>query len=153
MTSAAEHRLSRHASPVRLTLANRLGEHIDGAWWPHSGRMAAELPELVVLLGSRLGAVMDIALNWPATDGTPSWETLGWETKHQRVITVTGDSARANLLVIPERTGHALAVMVLRQAANLPVDPVHCETAVFRAAERVVRTACFQCKGRKPGQY
>jgi hypothetical protein len=27
----------RPASPVRLTLASRLGDKIDGAWWPRTG--------------------------------------------------------------------------------------------------------------------
>ena len=39
---------SRRASrPIRLTLCETLGGVIDGAWWPHSGSIAAELPDLV----------------------------------------------------------------------------------------------------------
>ena len=31
----------RCARPVRITLARVLGRDIDGAWWPHSGSVAA----------------------------------------------------------------------------------------------------------------
>jgi hypothetical protein len=34
----------RLARPVRLALATRLGRDIDGAWWPHTGSVAQELP-------------------------------------------------------------------------------------------------------------
>src|SRR6202007_3217020 len=35
----------RSASPVRLTLAPRLGNKIDGAWWPRTALISRELPE------------------------------------------------------------------------------------------------------------
>jgi len=54
---------------------------------------------------------------------------------------ITGRDAQANLLVIPYLTNTALAIMVLRQAAALPIDPAHCETKAFQTAECIVRAA------------
>jgi hypothetical protein len=62
MISAAVNR--RLASPVRLTLASRLGNEIDGAWWPRTELISQELPELVSDLDVRLGQVIDINVNW-----------------------------------------------------------------------------------------
>jgi hypothetical protein len=57
-------RARRPASPVRLTLASRLGNEIDGAWWPRTGLISRELAELVYVLDVRLGQVIDINVNW-----------------------------------------------------------------------------------------
>jgi Family of unknown function (DUF5994) len=52
----------RHTPPVhtpRLRLkpkAPRSG-YVDGAWWPHSDDLTAELPDLLAVLSVRLGAI------------------------------------------------------------------------------------------------
>ena len=148
----------RLASPTRLTLATVLsGDDLDGAWWPHSTSIARELPELIDALGGRLGPIMDIAVNWSAFDGVLDLDFLarssvdalpGSKTRQQRVMTVTGSHAQANLLVVPCRTTTALAVMVLRQAAGLPVLPDHLATPAYRAADGIVRAARAECAQR-----
>ena len=50
----------RCARPVRIALARVLGGDIDGAWWPHSGSVASELPELIEALHRPLGEIIDI---------------------------------------------------------------------------------------------
>ena len=139
MRSAAGERRLR--SPLRLTLAAKLGHNIDGAWWPRTGHIAGELPELVAVLGSRLGEIIDIKVNWSSSEGPPKLESYGWEGKHQPVMTISGRNARANLLVVSYRTSTALAVMVLRRAADLPIDPGHRDTQAFRTADCIVRAA------------
>lgn len=54
----------RPASPVRLTWASRLGNKIDGAWWPRTGMISRELTELVSVLDGRLGRIREIDVNW-----------------------------------------------------------------------------------------
>jgi hypothetical protein len=147
----------RSASPIRLTLASVLGDDLDGAWWPHTASVARELPELIDALRASLGQVVDIAVNWSSFDGVPDLDSLtrrgvaaipGWKERHQRVMTVTGSQARANLLVVPSRTTPALAVMVLRHAASLPIQPRHLETTTYRAADDIVRAARAECAQR-----
>jgi hypothetical protein len=147
----------RSASPVRLTLAAALGNDLDGAWWPHSASVARELPELIDALRDSLGKVVDIAVNWSTSDGVPDLDSLslrgiaaipGWKQRPQRVITVTGSQQRASLLVVPSRTTPALAVMLLRKAAALPIQSRHVETAAYRAAEDIVNAARAECAQR-----
>ena len=131
----------RRAAPIRLSLTDELGQDIDGAWWPRTDRISSELPELVAALNARLGQVSDISVNWPALQRPPDLNWQGWQQRHQHVITVNGGSARANLLVIPYATNNTLALMVLRRAANLPVQDAHCDTAPFHTAGLIVYAA------------
>ena len=131
----------RTASQVRLTLASRLGNKIDGAWWPRTGLMSRELTELVSVLDVRLGQIIDINVNWSSLQCPPSLNGLGWQALHQRIMTVGGRNARANLLIVPNRTGTALAILVLRRAAGPPIDPAHRDSQACRTADCIARVA------------
>ena len=144
----------RVASPIRLTLASALGDDLDGAWWPHTASVARELPELIDALAEPLGQILDIAVNWSAVEGVVDLDSLtrrgidaipGWKSRQQRVITVIGGQARANLLVVPCRTTTALAVMVMRRAAALPIMPWHLDNPAYQAAGDIVAAARTEC--------
>ena len=131
----------RLAGPVRLTLATQLGRDIDGAWWPHTGRISRELPDLVSVLGLRLGDILKIDVNWSSLEGPPDLNWHGWRGKHQHVMTILGSAGLAHLLVVPYLTRSALAVMVLRRAAGLPIDAAHHDSVAFQTADSIVRVA------------
>lgn len=139
----------RLASPVRLALAARLGSPLDGAWWPHTASVARELPELIDALSARLGEIITISVNWSSLEGSPDLDALKRPNAvdhagaiiHQRLMVVTGAQASANLLVVPCRTSSGLAVMVLRQAANLPITSAEQDTQEFWTGDNVVRAA------------
>jgi hypothetical protein len=139
----------RLASPVRLALANQLGSLLDGAWWPHSSSLAAELPELVDALSSRLGEIIAISINWSSLESSPDLDAVNRPrigdaapvVGHQRLMMVAGSRAGANLLVVPCRTSAALATMLLRQAAALPIMRMERDTKEFRASDGIVRAA------------
>ncbi|WP_368731248.1 DUF5994 family protein [Mycobacterium arosiense] len=40
--------LERTVNPLRLTLPSRLGNKLDGAWWPRTGVVSRGLPDLVL---------------------------------------------------------------------------------------------------------
>lgn len=143
--------------PIRLTLAAELGGPLDGAWWPYTSAMARELPYLVDALHSRLGKIVDIAINWSPLHGDPDLAPAasralkplpGHERRDHRVIRVTGAEASANLLVVPSRTARALAVMVLRHAAALPIRYGHIDTVACRTAAEIVDAARTECERR-----
>lgn len=127
----------------RLTLAPDLGQDIDGGWWLRTTQVSRELSAMVTVLEERLGGIIDIKVNW-SVDGPPNLTFYGGECKQPPVMAVCGNLARANLLIVSSRTAAALAVMVLRQAACLPVDRVHLDTDAFKIAEAVVRAARTQ---------
>ena len=131
----------RPASPVRLTLASRLGNKIDGAWWPRTSLISRELTELISVLDSRLGQVVDINVNWSVLQRQPDLNWDWWQGIRPHVMTVGGRDARAKLLIVPHRTGTALAVMILRRAAGLPVYAAHRDSRAFQTAETIVRVA------------
>ncbi|CQD13478.1 hypothetical protein BN1232_02669 [Mycobacterium lentiflavum] len=133
---------ARHlASPVRLTLASGLGNKIDGAWWPRTGLISRELPELVSVLEARLGQVIDINVNWPSIQRQPDLNWAWWQGIHPHVMTVCGHDARAKILIVPYRTGTALAVMLLRRSAGLSVLSVHRDSRAFATADSILRAA------------
>lgn len=142
----------RTASPVRLTINPTLGGDIDGAWWPHTGSLAKELPELIHALHPALGEIVDISINWSATAGAPVMNThnssalakMRWNDSRQRIMVVVGQNGTARILVIPHTTMAALSVMVLRRAAGMPVPLAEVDSAEYQAADRVVRAACEQ---------
>ena len=138
---------------IRLTLAPRIDDNICGAWWPYSAAMARELPGLIARLHEPLGQVGDIEINWSSLHGMPNLDQFGrsgiaplpgQRTTRHRVMTVSGAQSRAHLLIVPSGTTKALAVMVLRCAADLPVLATHQHTDTFRAAESIVGAARAQ---------
>ncbi|MFL0178119.1 MULTISPECIES: DUF5994 family protein [unclassified Mycobacterium] len=132
---------ARHARPIRLTLARELGHDIDGAWWPHADRITNELPNLVAILTPLLGDITAINVNWSALQRPPDLNWPGWEGKRQHVMTVSGVHARANLLVISYATHTALALMVMRSAAGLPIAAVDRDKLACLTAGSVLRHA------------
>ncbi|MEM6107731.1 DUF5994 family protein [Mycobacterium sp. 050272] len=133
---------ARHpGSQVRLTLASGLGDKIDGAWWPRTGLISRELPELVSILEARLGQVIDINVNWPAIQRQPDLNWAWWQGIHPHVMTVCGHDARAKILIVPYRTGTALAVMLLRRSAGLSVLAAHRDSRAFATADSILRAA------------
>ncbi|MCB9409813.1 DUF5994 family protein [Mycolicibacterium sp.] len=134
---------------MRVSLAAALGREIDGAWWPRTGSMVPELPDLVEALFPALGEVVDISLNWSAGSVTPVLSAMapanaarmGWAAPRHRLMFLVGDTASARILVVPAMTAAALAVMVLRQAASRHVPDLDQGTPTYTAAERVVRAA------------
>lgn len=126
---------------LRLSVGRKLGRDIDGAWWPRADRMTNELPSLIAVLTPLLGDIASINVNWPSLQRPPDFNWPGWEQKRQHVMTVNGAQACANLLIIPYATYSALALMVLRRAADLPIDPADCTKRAFLAAGSILQAA------------
>jgi hypothetical protein len=142
----------RLARPVRLVLADQLGSDIDGAWWPHTGSVAAELPELIEVLQKPLGEIIDIQVNWAATEGALDFNSIIntarlKETKPRRchrLMVVAGRCGLAKLLVVPHMTTPALGAVVMRCASGRPAAESERDAQWADAAENVMRDAQAQ---------
>jgi hypothetical protein len=134
-------RTRRQSTPIRLSVARELGRDIDGAWWPRADRITNELPELVAVLTPLLGNVTSINANWSSLQRPPDFNWPGWEGKRQHVMTVTGTHACANLLIVSYATHSALALMVLRCAADLPIEGADRVKPAFIRADSILRAA------------
>jgi hypothetical protein len=106
--------------------------HVDGAWWPRSRDLAAELPVLAEALAARLGRVERVSYNltvWAATvrrirvDGAPV-RLAGYRLQDADTVDVLGQTHRITLLVVPpeatEIAGH--------QAIALAADPANTDS-------------------------
>jgi hypothetical protein len=131
----------RRANPVRVSVARELGHDIDGAWWPRADRITNELPSLVGVLTPLLGDITSINVNGPPLQRPPDFNWPGWETKRQHVMTVNGGDASASLLIIPYATYSGLALMVLRCAANLPIEAADRDKPAFLTAGSILQAA------------
>jgi hypothetical protein len=134
----------RQANPIRLSVARELGRDIDGAWWPRADRITNELPNLVAVLTPLLGDITSINVNWSPLQRPPDLNWPGWEGKRQHVMTLSGTHACANLLIISFATHGALALMVLRCAANLPIEAADRDKRPFSIAGSILRAALQQ---------
>ncbi|MGY4867279.1 DUF5994 family protein [Mycolicibacterium elephantis] len=142
----------RLARPVRLALAPTLGADIDGAWWPHTGSTAGELPQLIEVLHPSLGEIVDICVNWSATDGeldlnsilTRARPNAAAAYRRHRLMMIVGRNAQAKLLVVPHMTTPALGNLVMRCASGRPLVGAELDSRWCEAAESVVRDASAQ---------
>jgi Family of unknown function (DUF5994) len=139
----------RLARPVRLALAQQLGADIDGAWWPHTGAVADELPGFIEVLHRPLGEIVHIDINWAVTEAAVDLSSVvtgarwqrGEQRRRYRLMLVAGRLACAKLFVVPHMTSQALGSMVMRRAAARPISDLERATEVFEIADRIVREA------------
>jgi Family of unknown function (DUF5994) len=54
---ARRHTPPEHTPRLRLKPKAPRSGYVDGAWWPHSDDLTAELPDLLAVLSVRLGAI------------------------------------------------------------------------------------------------
>jgi hypothetical protein len=130
-------------------LADIIGGDIDGAWWPYSASMANELSQLTVGLHRIIDDITDIKINWSTTESALLLETLAANTRtvvprreqRLRLMLVTGAGGSVKLLVVPHLTTPALGLMLLRQAARIPISDADRQSKEFETASRILRAA------------
>jgi len=119
--------------PPRLTLRLKLKPrapitgYVDGAWWPRSLDLSAELPALLAVLAIRLGRVQRVSYNLTTWDTAPRRLPMdghqvrlgGFHAQHPHTVDVIGsDGSRLTLLVLPPETDPATAHLVLMKAGR-----------------------------------
>jgi hypothetical protein len=118
------------APGLRLALTERFARanRLDGAWWPYSVDLTAELAPLLEAVSKRVGRVRGVLLNRVEWDPTPlDWTPPGSrQTRiswygHQDpgVAILIGDNAkRVDLLVIAPDTDPAEAIAAMNLASK-----------------------------------
>lgn len=106
-------------SPLRLRLKPKgpATGYVDGAWWPRSRDLAAEIPALADVLAVRLGQVQRVAFGLSSWDEPPRRFLVagsrvrleGFRHQDQHIVHVTGDRGRISLLLVPSATEEHVA--------------------------------------------
>jgi len=101
--------------------------NVDGAWWPRSRDLAAELPALLAAVADRLGRIDRVTYHladWPAAHrrivvGDHVVRLEGFRSQEPGSLTVIGwDRHRLTVRVIPPETGPDAAQRVLTRAVE-----------------------------------
>jgi hypothetical protein len=120
---------------VRLALkpAGATTGYVDGGWWPRSGRLEAELPELLDTLRERLGQVESVSYHlgdWSSpprrvTQGGVSVRLAGYHVQAKGTIDVIARDKRLTLLVV----GPAVSERAANNALDAAADPANTDRA------------------------
>ncbi|GLY49889.1 DUF5994 family protein [Lentzea sp. NBRC 102530] len=115
--------------PLRLRLSPKALATgcVDGAWWPRSRDLAAELPALLAVLAVRLGEIPRVSYNLTEWDTAPRQIAAAgvrvrlsgfWSRPAHTVDLVAGDRRRITLLVLPPGADPSAAHRTMMRAAR-----------------------------------
>ncbi|MFI7015497.1 DUF5994 family protein [Streptomyces sp. NPDC050164] len=128
LTAEADDRLS--SSSLRLSLApvGPVPALLDGAWWPRSRDLAAELPSLTAVLDPLWGRITRVTVNpthWPVVPRKVPVAghvvKVGWflpEQDAHELLLLSYYVGRWNLLVIPPQTTPESAARLMAAASD-----------------------------------
>jgi hypothetical protein len=135
MTSAPHHSITPPAVkaseqprfPLRLRLRPKAPAtgYVDGAWWPRSRDLAAELPALLAVLAVRLGGISRVSYNLTEWDTAPSRIAAAgvrirldgfWSRPAHTVSLAAANRRRLTLLLIPSTTDPFAAHQTMMRA-------------------------------------
>jgi hypothetical protein len=118
---------ARHALRLKLKPKASATGYVDGAWWPRSLDLSAELPALVEVLAIRLDHVERVTYHLGTWDVAPRRINVdgrllrlgGYRSQNPHTVDVIGlNGRRLTLLVLPPSTEEAIAHQVLMQAGR-----------------------------------
>lgn len=116
-----------HTPRLKLKRKAPMSGYVDGAWWPHSDDLAAELPDLLAVLSVRLGAAQRVNYHlgeWAAgprkmTAGGHVLRLDGYHNQPPNTLGFTdGRGQNLVLLVVPADTEAELAHNILMAVAT-----------------------------------
>jgi hypothetical protein len=111
---------------LRLKSEGPITGHVDGAWWPRSGDLPNELPDLLAVLSVRLGPIHRVMYHLPEWAKMPrrvdfggrSVRLDGFNGQPANTLEVLGlGGQRVLLLVVPAHTDPDLAHDTIMTAA------------------------------------
>ena len=117
----------QHTPRLRLKPKATHSGRLDGAWWPHSGNLSSELPDLLAVLSVRLGQIDRVLYNvgeWSKAptklaSGGRRVRLDGYQRQPINTVEIVGlDRDRIVLLTVPADTDPAEAHCALMSAAR-----------------------------------
>ncbi|GHD19360.1 hypothetical protein GCM10010313_50410 [Streptomyces violarus] len=111
---------------VRLETTHERQGVLDGAWWPRSRDIAAELPGLVSALTEYLGPITRVGLDARAWEGLPTRMTIDDRVVHidsfaagdDTVLITRGEQDLFSLLVVPSHATPDAARAAMAEAVR-----------------------------------
>ncbi|WP_406321273.1 DUF5994 family protein [Streptomyces sp. NBC_01637] len=150
MSAVDDRTFSLSSLPPRLSLAPAGTDPalLDGAWWPRSRDLTAELPALTAVLDPLWGRITRVTVNptvWPVIPQKVPVRGhvvhVGWfkaEQDPNKLLLLSYTTGRWDLLVIPPQTDPGTAAWLLTAAADparsLTASGLMREAELFRAA-------------------
>ncbi|MER6011433.1 DUF5994 family protein [Streptomyces bluensis] len=131
---------------LRLETTQSREGNLDGAWWPRSRDICAELPGLVHVLTGHLGPITRVGLDATAWDGLPTRLVIDDRVVHidsfpvgdDTALITRGDQDHFSLLVVPP---HATA-----DAARAAMARAVRADSVTHAAQILIDTGIHQAR-------
>ncbi|MFF4505416.1 DUF5994 family protein [Streptomyces sp. NPDC001401] len=111
---------------VRLETTHDRQGVLDGAWWPRSRNIAAELPALITALTEHLGPITRVGLDAGAWEELPTRMTIGdrvvridsFAVGDDTVLVTRGDQDHFSLLVVPPHAAPDAARAAMAEAVR-----------------------------------
>jgi hypothetical protein len=111
---------------VRLETTHERKGVLDGAWWPRSRDITAELPALIAALTEHLGPVTRVGLDAQAWEPLPTRLVVDDRVVHidsfpvgdATVLVTRGDQDHFSLLVVPPHTAPEAARAAMAEAVR-----------------------------------
>ncbi|MGW2262531.1 DUF5994 family protein [Streptomyces sp. NPDC001780] len=112
LPDAVHRSVSPGTALLRLETTHAREGVLDGAWWPRSRDVVAELPSLITALTEHLGPVTRVGLDGSAWDGLPTRVMVHGRVVHidsypvgdDTVLITRGDRDHFSLLLVPPDT-------------------------------------------------
>ena len=123
----AVHRSVRPGTALlRLETTHAREGILDGAWWPRSRDIGAELPSLISALTEHLGAITGAGLDGSAWDGLPTRVMVDGRVVHldsfpvgdDTVLVTRGDRDHFSLMLVPPDTSPDAARAAMARAVR-----------------------------------
>lgn len=129
---SAPHSTMQHTTTARVAFKPGLGERsrstgfVDGAWWPESRDLAAQVPALLEALPAGLGRIERVSYNLAAWGTTARGLRIddavvhlaGYRTQNHDTVDVIGRDQLVTLLVVPPDTADDAARGAMRAASS-----------------------------------
>ena len=124
---APRHIHPEHTPRLRLKPKAPRSGYVDGAWWPHSDDLTAQLPDLLAVLSVRLGPIDRVLFNvneWAKSTGKlitggRAVRLDGYRRQPVNTVEIIGlNRSRIALLVVPPNSDPDEAHATLMAAAS-----------------------------------